>query len=734
MNSRSGSEPAAGNRLLLALVSCLVLLTTLAYAPVLGNDFVDLDDGLYVTENSRVLAGLSADGFLWAWTTFHAGFWLPLTWLSLQLDASLFGTDAWGFHLTNLILHLANVVLLFWVVRHMTGKTWESALVAALFAVHPLHVESVAWVTERKDVLSTFFCMLTLAGYAHYTAAPSWRRYLEVVVPFALGLLAKPMLVTLPFALLLLDVWPLRRLGFLCGPAEDGPVFRSCSWQHAVFEKIPLFLLAALGSVITFLAQQGSSAVLDWTAFPLEARLSNAVESYALYLLATIWPENLGVFYPLAREVNVAGLVLSLIILSAITAACIWQARACPAWLIGWLWFLGTLVPVIGLVQVGEQGRADRFAYIPHIGLFLGIVFGLSDLARRWKWSTALCAVLAGSMVLLLALGTWFQAGYWQNGRTLWEHTLAATGENYRAHFNLGLIALGEGKVDQAREHFEKSLALLPNQKTHHELGLIYMGRGEYRRAAGHFQEVLRIPSEAARAHKNLGVCWLNLQDWSRAQEHFQQALSWQRHFENWQNLGLAYLMAGDVSKAKSLFATALVEAGNNAAYTADAHFRLGLAAMHTKEWQEAQRQFLEADRLRPGQVSYLHHAAYVCTQLGKNEESNELYRRSLEIEPNWPTAAAHRAMWLGMHAEASHRSPLYALQLAEQACQATSFRRPDLLDILGGVQAAAGDFKAAEQSVGRALELSAQPAERQRLQEHLTSFQNQKPLWLPAP
>jgi Flp pilus assembly protein TadD len=700
------------SRLFLAITTSLVILTTLAYAPVLGNDFVDLDDGLYVTENSRVLEGLSFDGFLWAGTTFHAGLWVPLTWLSLQLDASLFGREAWGFHLTNLILHIANVLLLFCVVRRMTGKTWESALVASLFAVHPLHVESVAWVTERKDVLSTFFGLLTLAGYVHYAARPSWCRYLGVVLPFILSLMAKPMLVTLPFALLLLDAWPLCRLGLVARPADSqDPVFPSTTWSRALLEKVPLLFFAALGSVVTFFAQRGSSAVLDWTSLPWEARLGNAVESYALYLFATVWPENLGVFYPLALKVNVAGFVVGLLVITAISAACIWQARTCPAWLMGWLWFLGTLVPVIGLVQVGEQGRADRFTYIPHIGLFIGVVFGLSD----------------------LAIGTWFQAGYWKNARTLWEHTLAATGQNYRAHFNLGLIAVGEGQVEEARDHFEKSLALMPNHKTYHQLGLIYMSRGDFRRAISNFQEILRVPEDTARAHKNLGVCWLNLQDWSKAQEHFQQAMLLQPHFENLQNLGLAYLMAGDVAKAKTLFTTALADAGHDPAYSADAHFRLGLAALHTKDWEEALRHFLEADRLRPRQDSYLHHAAYACAHLGRIEESNELYRRSLEIEPNWPTAVAHRAMWLGMHAEAKQRSPLYALQLVEQACQATAFRRPDLLDILAGVQGAGGDFKAAEESVHRALELSSEPAERQRLREHLSSFQNHKPLWLPG-
>ena len=365
----------------------LILLASLVLGHVCGNDFINMDDPHYVTANDQVNGGLTESSLRWAWTTFHAGYWMPLTWLSLQLDASLYwprypvaGTSsasaaAWGFHLTNLLLHLANTLLVYWLLLRLTRLGGWAVLIAALFAVHPLHVESVAWITERKDVLSTFFGLLALLAYLRFQEKPGWVRYLVCTLALALSLMAKPMLVTLPAIMLLLDYWPLGRLG-------------KVSWTRLVLEKGPFFGLSLLITAITIFAQQQAGAVSALDKLPLNLRLANAVVSYEGYLVKTFWPQDLTCFYPHPGatltffQVLRAGLVMV-----GITALVVAARRKLPAMLVGWLWFVGTLAPVIGLIQAGEQGMADRFTYVPLIGLFLALVAGGDYLAGLWDIS-----------------------------------------------------------------------------------------------------------------------------------------------------------------------------------------------------------------------------------------------------------------------------------------------------------------------------------------------------------
>ena len=445
----------------------LAAMTFAIYAQVIGHQFITLDDPTYIRENPNVNRGVTLAGLAWAFTTFHAANWHPLTWISHMIDCQLFGANAGRHLLVNTLIHAANTLLIFYFLFRTTHARWPSALVAALFALHPLHVESVAWASERKDTLSTFFGLLSLIAYVRYAEARSISRYAWVAVTLGLGLLAKPMLVTWPFVMLLLDYWPLRRLA----DPMTKQLPRGASHREAAtgigslaLEKLPLFVLVAVSTIITLLAQSHGGAVRTFAAAPVGFRLSNGVVSYAKYLLLMFWPNNLAVYYPLPPtgipSWQVVGAALLLI---GITALCLFQRRNRPYLIVGWLWFLGTLVPVIGFVQVGGQTMADRYFYIPSIGLFIALVFGLADLAKSWRIAPSLSAGIAAGVLLILATLTNAQVQRWRDSLTLFEHTLAVTPPNLHIEYNLGLAMGGSGRYDEAAAHFEKALQIDPN-------------------------------------------------------------------------------------------------------------------------------------------------------------------------------------------------------------------------------------------------------------------------------
>jgi tetratricopeptide (TPR) repeat protein len=421
----------------------LALVTLVTFLPVTGHDFVRFDDPLYVTRNSQVQAGLTGEGLVWALTANVASNWHPLTLLSHMLDCQLYGMNPRGHHLTSLLLHVLNTVLLFEVLRRMTGSTWRSAAVAALFGLHPTHVESVAWVAERKDVLSGLFWILTMGAWHRYTQEPSRRRYLIVMLCLALGLLSKPMVVTLPAVLVLLDIWPLRR-------------------GVRIKEKLPLFALSVASAVVTVVAQSYSLASTE--AFPVSHRLFNAVLSYVKYLWMTIAPHGLAVFYPMPLTFSAWQVALAALLLAALTALAFLAVRRAPYVTVGWLWYLGTLVPVIGLVQVGGQAMADRYTYLPSIGLFLIVAWGLPE--RK----TAMVAVAAA--VLALAIGTRLQLRHWVDSEALFRHAAAVTERNYLAHLNLAQILAEQNRQAESLEQFRQALAIRPNMwQTHASRG-----------------------------------------------------------------------------------------------------------------------------------------------------------------------------------------------------------------------------------------------------------------------
>jgi Flp pilus assembly protein TadD len=494
-------------------VPCLLLaaLSLFAFWPVLGNGFVELDDPDYVTDNARVQQGLTPSGLLWAWTTVHSANWHPLTWMSHMLDWELHGPAPLGHHLTSLLLHIASAVVLFLALERATGSPARSAVAAALFAVHPLHVESVAWVAERKDVLSTFFWMLATWAYVRFVEAPGTGKYLLVVAAFAVGLTAKPMLVTLPFTLLLLDLWPLSRwkLGNGGGRRIPWPLLR---------EKVPLFALSLASCAVTLLAQRSGRAVATLDTFPLASRLGNAVVSYATYLWKTLWPSGLSCFYPYPSGLGPWQIGLSALVLTGVTLATFRARSRRPALLVGWLWYVGTLVPVIGLVQVGSQGMANRYTYVPLVGLFLMAAWGVPDLVeslRRKRVSATGTRALGPrwlalpvvALLLALAADTRTETRHWRDSASLFERALQVSPDNSMAHFGLGLTLSREGKVDEAIDHYRTALRLRPDDaRTHTNLALLLTGQGKLEEAHGHAQEAVRLYPGYPDAHSNLGV------------------------------------------------------------------------------------------------------------------------------------------------------------------------------------------------------------------------------------
>lgn len=463
------------------------------YAQTAGFDYVTFDDDLYASRNPVVRAGLTAAGARWALVETHLGFWIPATWLSLMLDAELFGPSAGAHHLVNAALHAANALLVFAMLRRTTGELWPSAFVAALFAVHPLRVESVAWVTERKDVLCALFWLLAILAHVANVARPQTRRYLAVVACAALAMAAKPMAVTLPITLLLVDFWPLDRLRLR-------PV------GMLVVEKLPVIGLSIVTAVLTFGAHGSEGAAKPLEAYPLLGRIANAVVSYAAYLGKALWPRDLAVFYPYPERLPAWQVAVAAALLVAITVAAVRATRR-PYLLWGWLWYLVTLVPVIGLVQAGEQAMADRFTYVPLLGPFVAVAWGARDLlAPRAAWRRP-AAIAAAVVVVALAAGAWRQTATWRDGTTLFRHALSVTRDNGLARHNLAKALSEQGRVQEAVEQYDAALRLDPDRAvTRTSLGGALLRLNRIEEARGHLEEAVRRDPADARARTNLGL------------------------------------------------------------------------------------------------------------------------------------------------------------------------------------------------------------------------------------
>jgi Flp pilus assembly protein TadD len=567
------------------IVVGLVLLNVFVYAAVVQHQLVNWDDPDYVSQNRHVAAGLSAAAVRWAFTTGHSANWHPLTWLSHMLDATLFGANAGGYHVTSVLLHLASTLLLFAVLRAATGALWRSGVVAALFAVHPAHVESVAWIAERKDVLSAFFFMLALHAYVRHTRTPRLGSYVALVGWFALGLLSKPMVVTLPFVLLLLDVWPLRRR-------------ETRSWPALVREKLPLFALALASSIVTFVVQSRGDAVYGLDERPLGARVAEALGAYVTYLRVLVWPARLAVVYPYPPAASLWRLALIAVLLAGITSIAVRYRKSRPYMLMGWLWYLGMLVPVIGLVPIGSQATADRYTYLPFIGLFILVVWAGADVIANWAGGRSV--LVAASVIAIggCAVTARLQVQHWADSETLWRHALAVTEGNWRAHSNLGNALSESGRVPEAIVEYNEALALRPSfAEAHNNLANALASQGRRADAIGHYREAVRLRPADPLAHNGLGSV---LEDAGRLDEaiaQYKEALRLDPDFaEAHNNLGAVLGRQGRLDEAAAEMRLALQLRPANP----DIHYNLALMLRRQGREEDAVSHLHEALRLDP--------------------------------------------------------------------------------------------------------------------------------------
>jgi Tfp pilus assembly protein PilF len=578
----------------------LVISTLSVYWQVHKYGFVNFDDDIYVSDNRHVQVGLTLESIDWAFTTIRASNWHPLTWLSHMLDCQLYGLNPSGHHLTNLLFHIANSLLLFFVFRKMTGHFWQSAFLASLFALHPLHVESVAWISERKDVLSTFFWMLTMWSYIWYVQHPGIGKYLLVLLFFILGLMSKPMLVTLPFVLLLLDYYPLYRFHKSDGSKNSHQ--RSIVFR-LILEKVPFFVLVLMSSAMTFYAQKHGGAVASLAVIPIQARISNALVSYTSYILKMLYPSKLAVLYPLPGILPWWQITGACFLLLCISFSAIRLVKQSPYFIVGWLWYLGTLVPVIGLVQVGNQSMADRYTYIPLIGIFFIISWGIPEFVQRWRHVKKILPIMALTILFILTVVTFVQVGFWKNSITLFEHALRLTKNNRKAHNNLGLALEEQGLIDEAINHYEKALRISPVYVgAHNNLGNALKEQGLIDEAIKHYEEALRINPDYGKAHYNLGNVLQKQGLIDEAIKHYEEAL----------RINPDYV---------------------------DAHNNLGLALKEQDLMDEAIKHFEEALRINPDLAEAHNNLGAALFYKGDVDGAIEQFRKALQINPKYVAA-----------------------------------------------------------------------------------------------
>ena len=678
------------------ILACLFLFlaTVAVYGEVRNHQFVNLDDTIYVSENPRIQGGLTLTGLVWAFTTLHAGLWIPLTWLSYMWDSQLFGLHPGGFHLTNLFFHLANTLLLFLWLHRTSGALGRSFLVAALFALHPLHVESVAWVTERKDVLSTFFWLLTMWVYLWYVAGLGMKRYLLALACFSLGLMAKPMVVTLPLVLLLLDYWPLRRWPGWGSPATGPGAYPGVPIKHLLWEKVPFLALATLFSVVTIHAQKTMGAVVALERIPMMMRMANALVAYVSYMYKMIWPTHLAVYYPYSSErtLILSALVAGLI-LSVLSFLIVRQTRRRSYLAVGWLWFLITLLPVIGLVQVGGQAMADRFTYVPLIGLFIMVAWGMVDLTAGWRLAKFPLQVSAGVVLSALMVCTWVQVRYWRDSITLFEHALEVTRRNAVIHNNLGIALAKQGKLDQAIVHFAEVVRLKPDfAEAHYNLGNALAKQDKLDQAIVHYAEAVRLKPGLAEVHNNLGNALEKQGKLDQAIAHYQEALRLRPKYP-------------------------------------EAHNYLGVALAKQGKLDQAIAHFQEALRLRPKYPEAHSNLGAALSLQGKVDQAIAHYQEAIALKSDYSEALNNLAYILATSADPKFRDGTKAVQLAMQANKLSGSRVPGIMDTLAAAYAEAGRFSEAIEISLKARELERSNSKAIRdIDEKIRLYQDGRP------
>ena len=689
------------NHKYLSPISILFLVFTVlaAYWQIQNSGFVNYDDNTYVTENLHVQRGLTIENIIWAFSTTHMANWHPITLLTHMLDCQLYGLNAKGHHLTNLFLHIINAILLFLLLKDLTRKHWQSIFVAALFALHPLHVESVAWIAERKDVLSTLFWMLTMWAYVKYARLPGYVMYLLTILFFSLGLMSKPMLVTLPFVLLLLDYWPLGRI-----QSKENYLWHTI--LRLVREKIPLFVITVIFSIVTFLFQQSAGTVKSIELFTLKDRIVNALFSYVSYIVKMIYPLHLSVFYPHpGNTLPVWQYVGAGLLIVCASILVFWKARARPYLLIGWLWYLGTLVPVIGIVQVGSQAVADRYSYVPLIGIFIIIAWGVPELLSRWKYREIILSGSGGIVIITLMTLTWFQVGHWQNSITLFEHALDVTTQNAVAHNNLGTALDKEGKADKAISHYTKALHINPNYaEVHNNLGNVMERNGNLDKAVLYYKEALRVNPNRAEVYYNLGTVLMRQNKINEAILYFEEALQIKpdsKEIHN--NLGIILARQGVFNKAIFHYKEALrinpdfVEVHNNLGNVLKKDGKLNEAIFHYKE----------ALRIKPDYAEAHNNMGIILFRERKFEDAIFYFKKTIQINPDHVNAYNNLSWILATNKNPKFRDAAKAVKLAEIACKLTGHKQPRMLYTLAISYSEACQYEKATQIAHKAIEMA---------------------------
>jgi Tfp pilus assembly protein PilF len=634
MINQEGIQKKNLNLILICLA--LVLLTIIAFWPVKSCDFINLDDNAYVYENVHVQQGLSWKSIQWAFSVKSVtltGNWHPVTWLSLMLDHEFFGLNPYGYHLTNLFFHILNAILLFLIFHWMTRALWQSAFIAALFAIHPLHVESVAWVTERKDVLSTFFWMLTMGAYIFYTEKKNIGIYIMALFFFVFGLMAKAMLVTLPFVFILLDYWPLGRLKDIA--VDGGRKMKGIQIRYLILEKIPFFILALLFSIITYFAQ--GTAFTSIIYVPLAMRLENVARSYVMYLSKAIWPSNLAIFYPHPENIVSWQVVGAISILGIITGLIILKGKHYPYLLMGWLWYLGTSLPVIGIIQIGYQAYADRYTYVPLIGIFIMITWGISILLKRKPHHKIFMEMAAGILLIVMVIISRNQVNYWRNSKTLMTHALTVTQNNYLAHACLGNAQLSDGLLAEATYNVSEAVRINPYYAPAQNLCVkLLRQQGMIGEALKHATEAVKITPNDYEAYNNLGNVLSDLKRYEGAMEAYNKALEIVPDFaETHNNIGTLMFSQGRIAEALGHYKIALQINPD----LLETRYNIALISASMGKLDKARDQLQGIIQLRPNlfQAHYL--LGKIAATQGRYDEAVQHFQDTLRLRPDFERA-----------------------------------------------------------------------------------------------
>lgn len=645
--------PPTKNQLRFFICLALAVVTLAVYSPVAHHDFINVDDQQYITENAHVKAGLTWNGIAWAFTSGDAANWHPLTWISHMTDCQLFGVNSTEVHLVNVIFHAASAVLLFILLNQLTGAIWRSAFVAAFFAWHPLRVESVAWAAERKDVLSAFFWMLTLLAYVRFVNLSKIQNpkpkvfYALSLFLFACGLMSKPMVVTLPFVLLLLDSWPLERI----------KNFQFRNVAKLILEKIPFFALAAAASAITYLVQKSGGATWSLNSLPISVRIANALMAYIRYISKLFWPTDLALIYPYRMHWPIFAVVGATLILCILSAIFIWRARRNPYLVVGWFWFLGALVPTIGLVQVGAASMADRYTYLPGVGFFILVVWGINDLLNFQSRKEKIVAFAGGTALAGCLAATSIQLRYWQNSVTLLSHTVAVTQKNYAACNYLGAALENIGQTNAALALYSESVKIAPHfPNAQYNLAMALLRRGDAEKAAEHFAIAVKLVPDDSGLRYYFGQALAASGKLNEAAAQFSEALRLKPDFALAQeNLAVILARQNKLDEALPHFA----EAARLQPGDAEAHFNYGFALLNNGNYAKAAAQFSEELRLTPNETKAHYRLAQALAQENQFAEAAQQYRTALRLTPDFSDAKKELDKILAGHPELSNSAAL---------------------------------------------------------------------------